>query len=245
MTYIKNNKVFLFLFTILFCLLLVLAYQFVNPTTTSGPIGNVTNNSSTPQITNFYGQFSDDKLAVELSWSINQGNKKIEKIELVYAEGRVKDVSELYSVSLPLNTYNILTGNNEFVLRVYFSDETILTKSIYVYINEAYDFSVSVQNMDNKSILNATYYYDKRKPLKTPNVSYSGDTTNFTMQFIASEKLEEKDNQIKMKVVYELLYNDVKRGDYSLNLTYTFPEYNLDIDYPISFRVASEVDVNE
>ncbi len=244
MSYIKNNKVFLFLFTILLALIVALFYQFINPDSMNGPLENGNATSNATQISNFHGQFSDDRLAVELSWNINRGKKQLENVELVYGEGRRKDVTDLRSISMPLDTYNILTGNNEFQLIATFSDGTVLDKTVFVYINEAYDFSVTAQNMDTKTIVTATYYFDKRRPLNTPSVFFNGAQANFTMAFVSSEKVEEKDNRIKMKVVYEVLYNDAKRGDYNLNLTYAFEQYNLEINYPISFRVAVGVDEN-
>lgn len=235
----------MFLFTILFAFIAVLVFQLMNPDTSISNFGTGDQVSKTAQISNFYGKFSDERLAVELSWNINEGNKTLSNLELKYGNDNRKDVTDLYSLSMPLETYHILTGNNEFELIATFSDDTVISKTVYVYINEAYDFSVSTQHMDMKSIFSATYYFDKQKPLSTPSVFLSGTNENFTMNFISSEKIEEKGNRIQMRVVYELNYNDVTRGDYALTLTYSFPEYNLDINYPITFRVANGVVSNE
>lgn len=237
---IKNNKVFIFLFTILLCIIMALSYRIFVPVNNNDFNLNDPEPSKVAQITNLYGRFSDSRLAVELSWNIHHGNKKLKSVSLLYDDKKIKDVTSLHSISLPISENDIGTGNHKFDLEVEFEDKTTLIKTVYIYIDEAYSFSVSAQNEETKSTYTVTYYYDKRRPVNAPNVRFSGSTNAFTINYMNSKVIEEKGDKVKMQAEYELLYNNAKRGDYTLNFIFSFPEYNLEIDtYTASFRVAN------
>lgn len=240
MTKIKNNKVFIFLFVILLSIMAVLSYRLIVPANDNNFNLNKDEPSKVAQITNLYGRFSDSRLAVEISWGIHPGNKKVKNVSLFYDDKKLKDVNDVRSLSLPIAENDIETGNHKFDLLVDFEDESSLSKTIYIYIDEAYNFSVSSQNSETKSTYTVTYYYDKRRPVQAPTVRFTGSSSAFTINYISSKIVEEKDNKVKMQAEYELLYNNAKRGDYALNFVFSFPEYNLELDdYTASFRIAS------
>lgn len=239
MNYIKNNKVFIFLFSCLFCIIATLSYRlFIPQTSTNLPQSN-TNQSTTTKINSFNGYFSDDKLAIELSWNISSGNKRISSIKLYCNDQELEDVTNSYSVTLPENVYNIGTGNNKFDIVVTFSDESELSKSTYVYTDEAFAINVTEQNMDTKSVYTISYYYDKRKPVNVPSVQMSGINNSFSINYVNSEVINEVGNIVNMRVNYELYYNNAKPGNYQTSLTFIFAQYNLSKTYNSSFQVVS------
>lgn len=239
MKYIKNNKVFIFLFSILLLICATLSFQLLFPESNKKPSSPTATQSSTTKITNFSGAFNDDKLAVELSWNVSSGNKTISKMLLYCNDVEVEDVSNSYSVSLSEKEYGIITGNNKFDLIVNFNDGSQLTKTTYVYTDEAYAIKIAEQNMDIKSVYTMTYYYDKRRPVNVPSVQMSGITENFTMNYVSSETISEDGNIVHMRVVYELLYNNAKPGNYQVALTFAFSQYNLSQTYTGSFQVST------
>lgn len=239
MNYIKNNKVFIFLFSCLFCIIAALSYRLLMPEQSSNLPQSNANQSTAAKINSFNGYFSDEKLAIELSWNINTGNKKINSILLYCNDEQLEDVTNSYSITLPENSYNIGTGNNKFDLVVSFSDDSELRKSTYVYTDEAYAINITEQNMDTKSVYMISYYYDKRKPVNVPSVQMSGINANFTINYINAETLSETGNIVNVRVTYELYYNNVKPGNYQASLTFLFSQYNLSKKYNSSFQVVS------
>lgn len=245
MNYIKNNKVFIFLLTILLFIISILSYLILFPKTNSNPTRSSDNQSTTAQISTFYGSFNDDVLAVELSWNINTGNKKLTKLMLYCNDEELEDVTNSYSISLKQSIYGLNTGNNKFDLVATFSDGTELTKTKYVYTDEAFAIKIAQQNMESKSIYTITYYYDKRKPVNVPSVHMSGINENFTMNYVSSETVSEEGNMVNMKVVYELLYNDVKLGNYNVALSFVFSQYNITKNYTATFQVATQTNIEK
>lgn len=239
MNYIKNNKIFIFLFSCLFCIIAALSYRLLIPEQSSNLPQSNTNQSTTTKINSFNGYFSDEKLAVELSWNISTGNKKISSILLYCNDEQIEDVTNSYSVALPENSYNIGTGNNKFDLVVTFSDDSELRKSTYVYTDEAFAINITEQNMDTKSSYIISYFYDKRKPVNVPSVQMNGGNANFTINYINSEIVSETGNIVNMRVIYDLNYNNAKPGNYQVNLTFSFSQYNLSKSYNSSFQVVS------
>lgn len=246
MNYIKNNKVFIFLFSILLFITAALSYRLLVPETNNNfQQGNGTQ-SATTQISNFYGHFSDEKLAIELSWNVVSGNKTLSKLVLFCNDVELVDVTNSYSISLSAGEYDISTGNNKFDLVATFSDGSELSKSKYVYTDEAYAIKVNEQHMDNKSVYTLTYFYDKRKPVNIPTVSISGINGNFAINYVNSETISEEGNVVNMKITYELLYNDVKPGNYSIPLTFSFlPQYNISVTHNSSFQVSAATNNGE
>lgn len=239
MNYIKNNKIFIFLFSCLFCIIAALSYRLFIPEQSGNLPQSNTNQSTTSRINSFNGYFSDEKLAVELSWNISTGNKKISSILLYCNEEQLEDVTNSYSITLPESSYNIGTGNNKFDLVVTFSDNSELKKSTYVYTDEAFAINITEQNMDAKSSYIINYYYDKRKPVGVPSIQMSGINDNFTINYVSSEVVSDTDNIVNMRVIYDLNYNNAKPGNYQVNLTFSFSQYNLSKTYNSSFQVVS------
>ncbi|NBK97593.1 MAG: hypothetical protein EOM50_06170 [Erysipelotrichia bacterium] len=244
MNYVKNNKTFIFLFAVLLVVISILFYRLLLPTNNNASQPTNVDTSTSTAIRTFSGYFNEDNLSVDLSWNISSGNKKISKIELYYNDVILEDVSNSFSVSLSESDYDLTTGNNKFDLVVKFDDDSELKKTKYVYIDEAHTIKMVQQNNENKTIYTLTYYYDKRNKVDVPSMQINGISGNFEMNYINSEVVSEDRNFIKMKVVYELVYKDLKPGNYQATITFAFPQYNLSKEYTTSFQVNTQ-QVNE
>lgn len=237
LNYIKNNKVFVILLCTLIFINATLFYFLFFSFDNSDFIAS-SDVDTTTAISFFNGSFSDDKKAIELSWNIRSGKRTLKTLTLYHGDDELKEVTNSYSVSLPLADYDIMSGNNEFTLKALFDDESLLEKSVYVYVNEAYAFSVSQQTMSDQCVLTLHYFYDQRRKPSIPRMIFTNENY-FSAEYDTSKIVSENANMVEMQVVYRLLYNNAPTGNYTLPLTFSFDEFNLTYQETISFRVQA------
>lgn len=229
MNYIKNNKVFLFLFLSFSIIILTLSYRIIsgNQSNSSGQdINDVeyTNNS----IASLNGAFSDARLGIEFSWNIQLATgDTIEKYEIFQDDKLLKSGKNAASCILTLEEHEFTTGNNKFDLLVTFKSGQTLTKSVYVYIDEAYDFKVSQKVEGNKLVYNLSYYYDERRPVTPPQMRVTNSDQPFQVRYISANEVIRKGHYVSMNAEYELSYQGVAAGKYSVDIRWEFSDYNL------------------
>lgn len=237
MIFIKNNKVFLFLCLSFIVINLLLSYRILygnkNSNGNSVEAPTYTNNS----ISYFNADFSDQRMGVEFSWNVQVGNSSIEKYEIIQGGKVLKSGKNAASAVLAMKDFDFPTGNNKFDLLVTFKSEETLNKTVYVYIDEAFNFNV-IQSMEgNKIIYTLSYYYDDRRIATPPQMSVKNSSQPFNVQYIEANEVKKEGPYVQMEAKYELGFANVEPGKYSVEIIWEYSNYNL------VFNSTSEIEV--
>lgn len=239
MKFIKNNKIFLFLCLSFVVINLLLSYRFFYGSETSNG-----NNVETPTYTNnsisyLNANFSDQRMGIEFSWNVQVGNSSIAKYEIMQDGKVLKSGKNAASAVLSIKDFDFPTGNNKFDLIVTFQNEETLSKTVYVYIDEAFDFNVAQKMEGNKIIYTLSYYYDDRRIATPPQMSIKNSSQPFSVQYLSANEVKKEGHYVQMEAQYELNFANVEPGKYSVEIIWEFSNYNL------LFNSNSEIEVGE
>lgn len=235
MNYIKNNKVFILLTTILFIIISTLGYLIIDGKEPEEIMHPVDNEEIDTYIKSFDGTFDEVNRCIELKFDIKEVNKLIVKSEIWYDDKKLVEVSNNHSITLPLSTYGFITGDNKFDLKVFLEDSTVLEKSVFVYLQEAFEIKVHERQENNKIIYNIEYYYDIRNRVSVPNIAVPSSTDPVDIQYVSAKEVGKDGNYVKMNCVYELDYSELEKGDYEIELYWSFPSLNIKYNHVSKF----------
>lgn len=239
MSFVKNNKVFLFLFLSYSIIILTLSYMLIKGEDTVFNAWGSSNNYTENNIAYFNGNFNDERKAIEFNWNVELAKGAIEKFEIFREENLLREGINASSAVLSIYEYDIPTGNNKFDLCVTLTDGTLMKKTVYVYIDEVFDFEVS-ENIVGMSILyDVTYTYDDRNPVTPPQFSIYNIDQLITLNYISAKEISSNNHYKTIEAVYELNYENIETGRYEINVNWEFIKYNL------SFPDTSIIDVQE
>ena len=110
---------------------------------------------------------------------------------------------------------------------VTFNSGETWTTTVYVYINEAYDFKVSQKVIGDKLNYSLSYYYDDRRPVNPPQMEVMNTNENFQVQYISAKEVSKEGHYVYMNAEYELSYQGVEAGKYAIDIRWEFSNYNL------------------
>lgn len=239
--YIRQNKIFVFLL----CCMLVINSALILQVVQAQDHSRFNDDNfyhRTPTAFELRGEFDGELREVQLTWSLPNTNKRAKSFEVFHNDEMIKDATNSYHAILPLNEYNLSTGNHVFTLVVTYTDGKILEKSVYVYIDEVFDIHVTSQLEDKKIVYLIDYWYSKEKPSRAPRLEYSD--SRFVASYKETEMIEQAGNYVHSRTSYELLFDHVPDGIYNLQMNWNFADYD-NISYPYATTVNVKGDSNE
>lgn len=244
MIFIKNNKVFLFLFLSFFSIILFLTYSLVKgEESVFYNWGNETSYTENT-ISYFNGNFNENRKTVELSWNVQLASSSIDKFEIYKDGSLLRQGKNASSAVLDLIESDLPTGNNKFDLIVTLKDNSTLNKSVYVYIDEAFDFEVTQKIVGSSIVYTVSYYYDDRVPVSAPQLSVYNVDAAIEVNFLSAKDDEKNGHLIKKVAEYEIRYDNVSVGRYEIDIQWEFLNYNIVENYNSTIDVAGDENVD-
>lgn len=227
MGYIKNNKMFVILFLCYSVLIMFLSFFLINGDTTVIDYWVIGNTYTENNIEYFNASFKEDRDAIEFTWNVQLAKSSVEKYEICYGDVILREGMNASSALISVVEFDIPTGNNKFDLKIYLKNDTVLEKSVYLYLNEVFDFEVS-ETLSGNSILYTVYYtYDDRNPASVPQFAINNFSQPFTLNFVSANVDSTTNHHVRMKAVYELDYVKVEEGRFEFDVSWEFMNYNL------------------
>lgn len=240
MKYIKENSVFVILLTLMVLMLIYLGSLFLvseNQRFASDSANSST--AATTDISSFNVSLNENQL--DYNWNLVTGAKSIKKVELYHDDTLIADVTSRATYSQNLLSSGFDTGNNQFSIVVSLDDDTTLKKSIYYYINEAFNFTVSDSENNGTVTYVATYYYEKARPLSSPKVKVAlSGGASAQIKYVNTSNENVNDKFVKASAKYSMNVKNIKKGNYQAEMTWTFDEYNLTYNTESSFDASGE-----
>lgn len=237
MEFVKNNKIFLFLFISFSLVILTLSFFLVKGDDYYFPSWNNEPQYTTNAISLFNGSFNEQRKAVELSWNIQLASGSIDKFEIYHNDKLLRTGKNASSAVLGIIENDICTGNNDFSLRVTLSDGSILEKHMYVYIDEAFDFSVKQTVVGSTIVYDVEYYYDDRNIVNPPQMLLYESEYPFGINYLSANDVSKEGHIVRKNASYELNYENVEAGRYEIDIYWEFVNHNL------SFNSTSIIDM--
>lgn len=235
MNYIKNNKIFILLFSILCIIISFLGYLIIDGKKPEEIIKPVDKEEIDTYIQFFEGSFNEKEMVVDLQFEIKEIEKLVVKNEIWYNNKKLVEVKNGNAISLPLSEYGFITGENRFDLKVFLDDNSVLEKTVYVYMDEAFQIEVKEINENNKIIYNIEYWYDSRNIVSVPSMSILNTNLPVDIRYISAHEMTRKGQYIKMNCVYELDYSQVEAGKHKIELFWSFPSLDVRKDHTSTF----------
>ncbi|MDF9825010.1 LysM repeat protein [Breznakia sp. PF5-3] len=236
MEYLKKNKVFIALITILVVCITALVIQLTRNSNTNTRTPDPGTSGDTNTGIESFSVSLTQGLNLTFNWSVNRGNDIIEKMEIYHGEKLLQDVSDKAVYSIGLFGSGIHTGNNEFSFVITLDNGKTIEKSTYSYIDEVLDFQVTNTKTESKIIYTVSYYYEKTQPVNAPKVEVHFDQkVDMKINYISNNKVAEESDYVHMNSIYELDTSQAPVGTYHVDLNFTFDEYNL--NFPESTTV--------
>lgn len=245
MNKIKNNLVFSILFIGMSCIITVLVIMIINQNQgnteeTNNESNSVIVDTKTTSITYFNGKYETLSDSVALSWTIAEYDNEVVDMQIIQDEEVIATYTSGASTILGIEEYDLKTGNNMFTLVVNLEDETKLSKTVYVYVDEVYNFEVETKYDGYTSYdVVISYSYDIRQSVSIPTVSYSASTNSFDLSYVSNSIVSTNGNKVHAQAVYELDFTNVLVGNYDLEFLFKFSSYNLTFDYETNVQVIN------
>lgn len=227
MNFIKNNKIFIVLFIAYAIMIVTLSYFLISGNKDPLVFWNNDDKYTENNIAYLNGVFNEERMSIDLNWNIELANGKIEKYEIYQNEVLLREGINASSAVLGMKTFDLSTGNNKFDLKVTLNDGSILSKSVYVYVDEVFDFEVR-ENIVGMSIrYNLTYTYDDRNPVSPPLIHVYESDQPISLNYIDASQVSKDGHYITMNAIYELNYENIETGHYVIDVNFEFVNYNL------------------
>lgn len=240
LNYLKNNKIFVFLMIVMSMSLIFLSVQLGG----SNKKGSSKENSLEKRATEVssFNITLTRQLDLRFQWNIALGDETIEKMEIFHGDTLLKNVSDIATYSIPFLESGYSTGNQEFTFKLTLENDKVVKKNAYIYINEAFGFNVIDSKQGTaKIILNASYYYDKEKPVSAPKVDITyNKNVSLPITFVSSSVVSETSRFIKVNSVYELDISNAIPGSYIVNATWRFNEFNVSYKTQHNFEIFED-----
>lgn len=227
MEFVKRNKIFVALASVLLLLIAILTYEFVQPSNTPNTVVAGNDSEKTTSISNFSLKLTSAN-DLTFHWEINQGSETISKIEIFHDTTLLKDVTSQAVYSTPLFQSGIKTGNNEFNLKVTLGNGKVLEKRLYRYIDEVLNFKEEHRLEGTILYMETTYYVQKDQKPRTPMVSYTLNQKGvIPFEYVKSETVKVEGDYQQQKDYYTFDLSQVNSGTYVFSLSFNYNEYNL------------------
>ncbi|OCN03804.1 hypothetical protein A4S06_04340 [Erysipelotrichaceae bacterium MTC7] len=237
MEFIKRNKVFVILATVLLVSIVFLLIQFLEPNKSTDANVGGNDNEQAANISNFSLKLTSAN-DLTFHWGVNQGNESISKVEIFHDITLLKDVTNQAVFSTPLFQSGIKTGNNEFTLKVTLGNGRVLEKRLYRYIDEVLNFQVNQRLEGNILYMETMYFVQKEQKPRTPMVSYTLNQKGvIPLSFVKSETVKDDGDYQQIKDYYTFDLSQVTSGNYIFSLSFNFNDYNLVFKRTVSIDI--------
>ncbi|MFV0381332.1 MAG: hypothetical protein ACK5KR_03770 [Breznakia sp.] len=240
MEYIKKNKVFIFLISILVLSISILSVVLLKQINNEEQQGSGSETNQVTKITSFNVHL-DDRMQLVYNWNVSVGKEAVEKTEIFHGNKFLVNVSNTASYSLDFLSSNIPMGNNAFTFKVYLKDSRVLEKTIYYYIDEVLDFEQMDAKQGDTLEISVSYLYAKEKKETLPKVSASTNpVSSFQWKFKDSSIISQNDRFIRMQTNYEFDLSNMEVGRYTMSLQWGFNEYDIHFDETVYVEILPD-----
>ena len=237
--YVKKNKIFTILLTLMILILTFLSSQFfLSQDKRYADNSSISEDDSVnTNVKNF--SISFDQHYINFNWDIVVGKDGLDSAKIYYHDKELADVTALSAYSLDLINSDVSTGNASFSLVLTNTKDKKTEKTTSIYIDEVFDINVNDEYKDNKITYTITYYYEADKPVNAPKIDYlfsSGVNNYINYDSVERDKVNER--FMKASAYYNLDLSKAEEGNYKADLTWKFDEYGITYDSQNSFNVV-------
>lgn len=244
--YIRRNKVFVFLLSVIVMITAVLGIYYVTYIKKTDPQLPVINapmekEEKETAIASFQGSYDSEAKQVRLSWSLQQGEQKITSLKLLHDDNTVADVNALNSYVLNQDVYRFPGGENTFVLTGTLENGETIEKEARITIEYFSSIDCTAAESENGMMISLTYKYREGTDVQTPRIVANSLPYPYKFNFKETKKEKPVDGYVTATTVFEVDAREAE-SDEEVTIRWIFDSIGASYDFPITI-IAKEAPV--
>lgn len=234
--YIKHNKVFILLLSVVLFITAGLGVYYVNnvmelPNNDQDAVDAETTTKKSG-INSFQGVYDSNTRQIRMSWSVQQGEEKITALKLYNNQNFLADVTNLNSYVLNQTVYQFPGGENNFILKAQLDNGEEKEREAKVTVDYFSTITCTTENSDIGIFIKLTYTYQQGVDIKVPRIVVNSMPYGYTFNYRESKKEEPKDGYITETTIFEV-DSRMAGTEETVNTRWVFDSIGMSYDFPV------------